>query len=149
MSGWARQRVAHEAVQVVVVAVGVDEVDLAPARAQRALGGAEAHLALVLAAERPVAARDQHAAGGVAEPPVDQVRGRRTGRPVVDADVGQARAGRQVRHERDHRDAGRDQALDGAHHARVVGRLEHHSLRPPRGDPVQRARRSRPRVRPP
>ena len=31
MSGWRRERVAHEAVQVVVVAVGVDEVDLATA----------------------------------------------------------------------------------------------------------------------
>jgi hypothetical protein len=91
---------AHEAVQVVVLPVGVDEVDLGAARPERTLRAAEAHLPLVLAAERPVAAGDQHAARCVAEPLVDQVRGRRACGAVVDADVGHARAGGQVRSRR-------------------------------------------------
>ncbi len=108
----------------VVQALGVGHDDQ-PAAAQRRT---EAPLAFLLTAERAAGEGDEDVAGRVAEPLVDEVGGGRARRVVVDADVGQAPARRDVGDQRDHRDAGRDQPLRGRRDLRHV--------RPPEQDAV-------------
>ena len=140
--GVTRERLADQAAHGLVQPVrlrDVDECSASTARGERrAHGGAEADLALLLAAERAAAQRHQDVAGAVAEPLVDEVGGRGPGGAVVDADVGDPLAGGQVRDEGDDRDAlWRPAGSTAAVISGTSGALRSTPCEPRVGDPVE------------
>jgi hypothetical protein len=70
----------------------------------------------------------------------EQVRRRGAGRPVVDTDVADSAAGRQVGDERDRRDVPFRETGDGVGDRGIVGSLEDHSRRAAAGDLVEPSR---------
>ena len=148
--GVRAQRLLHQRRHGLVDPVGLGDLDDPAGGPARPHLGAEAHLALLLAAERSTAEGDEHAAGLLAQPLLHEVGRSRSRRAVVDADVRRPPAGRQVRDQGDDRDASGLEPRDRVDDLRDVGRLEQDAVRAAGGDPVQDgddvARRARSRA---